>query len=37
MNEADKKKSKSSVRQRADVIKAFRCKHLIQFSNGPRT
>ena len=35
MNETDKKKSKSSVRQRADAIKAFRCKNLIAVLEWP--
>ena len=35
MDETDKKKSKSSVRQRADAIKAFRCKNLIAVIECP--
>jgi tRNA (guanosine-2'-O-)-methyltransferase len=35
MNETDEKKSKSSVRQRADAIKAFRCKNLIAVLERP--
>jgi tRNA (guanosine-2'-O-)-methyltransferase len=35
MNETDKKKSKSSVRQRADAIKVFRCKNLIAVLECP--
>jgi tRNA (guanosine-2'-O-)-methyltransferase len=35
MGETDKKKSKSSVRQRADAIKDFRCKNLIAVIECP--
>jgi tRNA (guanosine-2'-O-)-methyltransferase len=35
MNKTDEKKSKSSVRQRADAIKDFRCKHLIAVLECP--
>jgi len=35
MDETDKKKSKSSVRQRADAIKDFRCKNLIAVIECP--
>jgi tRNA (guanosine-2'-O-)-methyltransferase len=35
MNGTDEKKSKSSVRQRADEIKAFRCKNLIAVLECP--
>lgn len=35
MNETNEKKSKSSVRQRADAIKDFRCKNLIAVLERP--
>src|ERR1700759_2506731 len=35
MNEKEEKKSKSSVRQRANAIKDFRCKNLIAVLEWP--
>lgn len=35
MSNTDQKKSKSSIRQRADAIKAFRCKNLIAVLEWP--